>query len=120
MLSLSMLIRRVERLSQGETIIYEPGLNDLHKENLASGRLTFTTDAVGAIEKADAAFICVGTPMADDGAANLKYVQTVAETIGESMTQSMVVVTKSTVPVGTGDKVRAWVEAGQAKAGKAD
>jgi UDPglucose 6-dehydrogenase len=109
---------RVERLNQGETIIYEPGLNDLHKENLKSGRLTFTTDAVASVEKADAAFICVGTPMADNGAANLKYVQTVAETIGQHMTKSLVVVTKSTVPVGTGDKVRAWVESGQKQAGK--
>ena len=109
---------RVERLAAGETIIYEPGLNEMHRENLAAGRLSFTTDATTAIRGADAAFICVGTPMADDGAADLQYVQKVAQTIGAEMDESLVVVTKSTVPVGTGDKVRAWVRDGQEQVGK--
>ncbi|MDO8954527.1 MAG: UDP-glucose/GDP-mannose dehydrogenase family protein [Gammaproteobacteria bacterium] len=102
---------RVERLSQGESPIYEPGLTELLKKNIAEQRLQFTTDAAKAISDATLIFIAVGTPQADDGSANMNYVWNVAKTIGQHMSDYRVIINKSTVPVGTGDKVREIIQA---------
>ncbi len=100
---------KVARLRRGECPIYEPGLSELLEENVTHGRLTFSTVASEALEGAEAAFICVGTPMSDDGRANLQYVETAARDIGRAMSNYLVVVDKSTVPVGTADQVAGWV-----------
>jgi UDPglucose 6-dehydrogenase len=96
---------KIDGLTRNILPIYEPGLEDLVERNQASGRLRFTTDVSGAIAASEVAFIAVGTPPGEDGSADLKYVLAVAEQIGKSMTREMVVVTKSTVPVGTASKV---------------
>lgn len=97
---------KIARLKQGEIPIYEPGLETLVAENTAAGRLSFTTDAGQAVAHGTLQFIAVGTPPDEDGSADLKYVLKVAETIGRHMTDYRLVITKSTVPVGTSDKVR--------------
>jgi UDPglucose 6-dehydrogenase len=102
---------KIARLVAGEIPIYEPGLEPLVKKNVAEGRLRFSTDVAAAIAGAEIAFIAVGTPMGDDGAADLSAVWAVAETIGRAMTGPLVIVTKSTVPVGTADRVREIVGA---------
>ena len=99
--------KRVETLRRGECPFYEPGLAELVKINHAEGRLRFTTDAAEGVKHGQFQFIAVGTPPGEDGSADLKYVLQVANTIGEHMTEHRVVITKSTVPVGTCDKVRA-------------
>jgi UDPglucose 6-dehydrogenase len=99
--------RKVEGLKQGRIPIYEPGLEDIVRRNHAEGRLNFTTDAAEAVAHGRIVFIAVGTPPDEDGSADLKYVLAVAKTIAEHMEEAKVVVTKSTVPVGTADKVRA-------------
>jgi UDPglucose 6-dehydrogenase len=96
---------KIDGLKRNVLPIYEPGLEDLVERNQASGRLRFTTDVDAAIAAAEVAFIAVGTPPGEDGSADLKYVLAVAETIGRNMKREMVVVTKSTVPVGTAAKV---------------
>jgi UDPglucose 6-dehydrogenase len=101
---------KVEGLKQGRIPIYEPGLEDIVKKNHAEGRLNFTTDAAEAVAHGRIVFIAVGTPPDEDGSADLKYVLAVARTIGEHMEEAKVVVTKSTVPVGTADKVRAKLD----------
>ncbi len=103
-------VAKVDGLNQGVIPIYEPGLSPMVKENHASGRLNFTTDAVAAIQSCDVIFIAVGTPPDEDGSADLKYVLKVARTIGEHIHRPVIVVNKSTVPVGTADKVRAEIE----------
>ena len=100
---------KVDGLNNGVIPIYEPGLEPMVKANHAAGRLQFTTDAPRAIEHGDVVFIAVGTPPDEDGSADLKYVLAVARTIGQHMQRATVVVNKSTVPVGTADKVRATV-----------
>ncbi|MFG1497437.1 UDP-glucose/GDP-mannose dehydrogenase family protein [Saccharospirillum sp. HFRX-1] len=100
---------RVENLKQGRIPIYEPGLEPLVKENYQEGRLNFTTDAAEAVRHGDILFIAVGTPPDEDGSADLKYVLTVARTIAETMDDYKVVINKSTVPVGTADKVTAAI-----------
>ena len=100
---------RVATLRQGEVPFYEPGLHDLIKRNTKLERLHFTTSTAEAVAGAEIAFIAVGTPSADDGSADLSYVLEAAKQIGAAMTGFTVVVTKSTVPVGTADKVRAAV-----------
>ncbi|HET7563065.1 MAG TPA: UDP-glucose/GDP-mannose dehydrogenase family protein [Rhodanobacteraceae bacterium] len=97
---------KIARLEQGEMPIYEPGLEPLVVRNHAAGRLTFTTDAAKAVAHGDVIFIAVGTPPDEDGSADLKYVLAVARSIGENLTRYAVVVDKSTVPVGTADRVR--------------
>ncbi|TFH84977.1 UDP-glucose/GDP-mannose dehydrogenase family protein [Billgrantia azerbaijanica] len=97
---------RILRLEAGEIPIYEPGLEGLVKENVAAGRLQFTTDPTDAVAFGTLQFIAVGTPPDEDGSADLQYVLTVANTIGEEMYDYKVVVNKSTVPVGTADRVR--------------
>ena len=98
---------KVEALKQGQIPIYEPGLEPLVRENHQAGRLIFTTDAVAGVKHGDVQFIAVGTPPDEDGSADLKYVLAVAETIATHMDKHQVVIDKSTVPVGTADKVRA-------------
>jgi len=101
---------KIERLKKGEIPIYEPGLDDLVAQNVAAGRLNFTTEAAEAIAEADAVFIAVGTPSRrGDGHADLTYVYAAAEEIAQLMDGFTVVVTKSTVPVGTGDEVEAII-----------
>lgn len=97
---------KVDGLNQGVVPIYEPGLEPMVKANHAVGRLRFTTDAAQAIAHAEVVFIAVGTPPDEDGSADLQYVLAVARTIGEHIARPTVVVDKSTVPVGTADRVR--------------
>ena len=106
---------KVERLKRGEIPIFEPGLEAIVQRNHAGGRLDFTTDAAPAIAHAELIFIAVGTPPDEDGSADLQYVQAVARTIGRHLDHYAVVVNKSTVPVGTADRVREAV-AGELKA----
>ena len=103
--------RKVEMLKRGESPIFEPGLEELLKKNIAAGRLKFTTDAAEGVNHGLFQFIAVGTPPDEDGSADLKYVLAVAESIGTHMSEYRVVVTKSTVPVGTADKVKAKIDA---------
>ena len=98
---------KVARLRRGELPIYEPGLDDLVRDNVAAGRLTFTTNGSQAIAKADAVFIAVGTPPQEDGSADLRHVLSVARHIAANLQNFTVVVVKSTVPIGTCDKVAA-------------
>ncbi|WP_163323546.1 UDP-glucose dehydrogenase family protein [Draconibacterium mangrovi] len=97
---------KIEKLNNGIIPIYEPGLEDIYKKNVEKGRLEFTTDLGASIKDADAVFIAVGTPPDEDGSADLKYVLGVAREIGKNMDHYLVVVTKSTVPVGTSVKVK--------------
>ncbi|MEQ9407127.1 MAG: UDP-glucose/GDP-mannose dehydrogenase family protein [Fuerstiella sp.] len=103
--------KKVDLLNSGGIPIYEPGLTELVKRNVAVGRLTFTTDYAEAISGARCIFICVGTPQDEQGAADLKYVQSAAEQLAEYMMPGAVVICKSTVPVGTNRRVREWIEA---------
>lgn len=103
--------KKIEDLKQGIIPIYEPGLEDMTLENYKNKTLDFTTDASKAIKESKIAFIAVGTPMGEDGSADLKYVLEVAKTIGQSIEKYIVVVDKSTVPVGTAEKVRATIQA---------
>ena len=100
---------KVEALKAGRIPIYEPGLEDIVKKSHAEGRLNFTTSAAEGVAHGRVQFIAVGTPPDEDGSADLRYVLAVAATIAEHMTERKVVVTKSTVPVGTADKVRAKI-----------
>ena len=102
-------VDKIARLRDGEVTIYEPGLEEMVKRNLASGRLRFTTDPAEGVAFATLQFIAVGTPSDEDGSADLQYVLAVAETIGRHMREYKVVVDKSTVPVGTADRVRTTV-----------
>lgn len=102
---------KIERLKQGIVPIYEPGLEEMVLNNYKKKTLDFTTDAQKAIENAKIVFIAVGTPMGDDGSADLQYVLSVAKSIGTYMNRYMIVVDKSTVPVGTAEKVRAVIQA---------
>ncbi|PWV99324.1 UDPglucose 6-dehydrogenase [Paenibacillus cellulosilyticus] len=104
---------KIERLRQGRLHFHEPGLEDLIAKHVHSGRLLFTTDKETAIAGHDVIFICVGTPSRPDGSADLRYIQQVAEDIGYLMNGYKLVVTKSTVPVGTQEQVKAWIEAAQ-------
>ncbi|GAB2609319.1 UDP-glucose dehydrogenase family protein [Belliella aquatica] len=103
--------KKIEGLKKGIMPIYEPGLEEIVKRNYASGRLEFTTDLGAAIQGSEVAFIAVGTPPGEDGSADLKYVLAVADEIGNTMSDYIVVATKSTVPVTTGEKVRAAIKA---------
>jgi len=100
---------KVERLNRGEIPIFEPGLDELVEANRAAGRLRFTTEAAPAIAHGEVVFIAVGTPPDEDGSADLRHVLAVAATIGRHIGGYTVVVNKSTVPVGTADRVRAAI-----------
>ena len=102
---------KVEGLNRGVIPIYEPGLESMVRANHAAGRLRFSTDAAMGIGHGEVLFIAVGTPPDEDGSADLQYVQAVAETIGRHLQRPAVVVDKSTVPVGTADKVREAIAA---------
>jgi UDPglucose 6-dehydrogenase len=102
---------KIGRLTKGEIPIYEPGLQPLVVRNQAEGRLKFTTDVGEAVRASEVVFIAVGTPQDEDGSADLTHVLAVAATIGANMNAPKLVVTKSTVPVGTADKVRAAIAA---------
>lgn len=111
---------KVERLKQGIIPIYEPGLESLVRENHAAGRLDFTTDAAAAVQHGEVQFIAVGTPPDEDGSADLQYVLSVAETIARHMESRQIIIDKSTVPVGTADKVGARVAEVLAQRGRED
>jgi UDPglucose 6-dehydrogenase len=102
---------KVERLRQGVIPIFEPGLDAIVRRNHAEGRLDFTTDAATAIAHGELIFIAVGTPPDEDGSADLSYVLAVARSVGQHLDRYAVVVNKSTVPVGTADRVRETVAA---------
>jgi UDPglucose 6-dehydrogenase len=102
--------QKIDNLNRGILPIYEPGLEEIVARNVAAGRLYFSTNLAESIREADVAFIAVGTPPGDDGSADLKYVLAVARAIGENLNDYCVVVTKSTVPVGTAAKVRREIE----------
>src|SRR5262245_53387506 len=97
---------KIEALRRGQVPIYEPGLEELIRRNVTEGRLTFTTDLADAVRRSHVCFVAVGTPSSDDGAADLSAVYGVAREIGRAMTGYRIVVTKSTVPVGTHVRVR--------------
>ncbi len=97
---------RIAKLKQGIMPIYEPGLKELVDRNVKEGRLEFTTDQKKGIIGADVIFICVGTPPKEDGSSNLEYIEAVAASIGKLMEGYVIVATKSTVPVGTNERIR--------------
>lgn len=101
---------KIEKLKQGIIPIYEPGLSGIVQGNYEAGRLKFTTDIREALQQADICFIAVGTPMGEDGSADLRYVLEVAGEIGQYMVRHMYVIDKSTVPVGTAGKVRGAIQ----------
>lgn len=102
---------KIERLRANDIPIYEPGLEPLIRSNQAQGRLSFTTDVAEAVRVSQVVFIAVGTPPGEDGSADLQHVLEVARTIGRNMNTSKIVITKSTVPVGTAGKVRSTIAA---------
>ena len=102
---------KIRALQNGQIPIYEPGLDELVLKNTKAGRLKFTTDLASVLNEQEIVFSAVGTPPDEDGSADLNYVLQVAKTIGENMNKYMVVVTKSTVPVGTARKVRHAIQA---------
>jgi UDPglucose 6-dehydrogenase len=103
-------VDKIQGLQKGIIPIYEPGLEPLVERNLQQGRLTFTTDVTHAVRESEIIFIAVGTPPGEDGSADLQHVLAVAKTIGRSMEDEKIVITKSTVPVGTADLVRAAIQ----------
>lgn len=101
---------KIQKLKDGIMPIYEPGLEDLVKRNVEAGRLKFTTDLVSCLDDVEIVFSAVGTPPDEDGSADLSYVLEVARTVGRNIKKHIVLVTKSTVPVGTAKKVRAVIQ----------
>ena len=101
---------KIEKLNKGVIPIFEPGLETLILKNVKNNNLLFTTDMSEALQNSEIAFIAVGTPMGDDGSADLQYVLAVAKSIGQSMQKRLIVVDKSTVPIGTADKVKATIQ----------
>ena len=110
--------KKVELLRQGHVSIFEPGLSSLVREGLDSNRLHFTSDEKLAVQHGRVAFIAVGTPSSDDGSADLKYVLSVGDAVARHREQPLILVEKSTVPVGTGDTLRAHIQAALDKAGR--
>jgi UDPglucose 6-dehydrogenase len=102
--------RKVAMLQRGESPIFEPGLEDMLRRNLAAKRISFTTDPVEGVKHGLFQFIAVGTPPDEDGSADLRYVLAVAESIGRNLSEYRIVVTKSTVPVGTADRVKQKID----------
>ncbi|MBI1969652.1 UDP-glucose/GDP-mannose dehydrogenase family protein, partial [Candidatus Woesearchaeota archaeon] len=100
---------KIEKLKKGIVPIYEPGLSDLIKRNVRERRLSFTTDMKKAVQEPGVIFIAVGTPSAEDGSVDLRYVESAAKEIGKYMNGYKVIVDKSTVPVGTAEKVKQWI-----------
>lgn len=110
--------KKIKLLEKGVTPIFELGLNEKVERNINEGRLKFTTDLKKAVDESDLLFICVGTPSKKDGSVNLDYVFSVAKTIGQYMDSKKIIVDKSTVPVGTADKVKAIITDELAKRNK--
>ena len=108
---------KIEQLKNGVIPIYEPGLDELVHKNYKNGRLHFTTDLTEVLDDVDVLFSAVGTPPDEDGSADLKYVLDVARTVGKNMKKYVLVVTKSTVPVGTADKIKHAIADEQSKRG---
>ena len=102
---------KIERLGRGEIPLYEPGLEPMVRHNLQEERLRFTTDVAGSVRGSQIVFIAVGTPPGEDGSADLQHVLAVADTVGRAMNGETIVITKSTVPVGTAAKVRQAIAA---------
>jgi UDPglucose 6-dehydrogenase len=109
---------KIEKLRQGVIPIYEQGLDAIIERNAASGRLQFTTDFASAVTRSDAVFVAVGTPPAEDGGADMSYVEQAVRSIGKCIREYTVIVDKSTVPVGAGRQVKAWVLEELAKRGE--
>ncbi len=107
--------KRIQNLNKGIMPIYEPGLDELVKRNVKAGRLSFTTSYADAMKDAEYAFIAVGTPSADNGEADLKYVEAAAKSIAATMSAPLIIINKSTVPIGTGDWVADIVTKAQPK-----
>jgi UDPglucose 6-dehydrogenase len=105
--------RRIENLKNGIMPIYEPGLEELVRRNVRAGRLSFTTSYAEALKDTEYAFIAVGTPSGDNGEADLKYVEAAAKSIAANMSGPLIIINKSTVPIGTGDWVAEIVKAAQ-------
>lgn len=105
--------KKIDMLKQGHMPIYEPGLAEMVERNVKAGRLRFTTSYEEALKDAEFAFICVGTPEGVDGEADLKYVRSAAESIARTMDHPLIIINKSTVPVGTGDWVADIVRSSQ-------
>jgi len=103
-------IKKIENLKNGILPIFEPGLEPMVLKNVERGTLQFTTNLEDALSNAEIVFIAVGTPMGDDGSADLRYVLNVAQDIGKLMQKRLIIVDKSTVPVGTADKVKATIQ----------
>ena len=101
---------KIDKLEEGVMPIYEPGLEDVVERNVKAGRLKFSTDLEGTVRDSLVVFIAVGTPQGDDGRADLSFVRDVAKTIAENLNSYKVVVTKSTVPAGTGKMIRGIIE----------
>ena len=101
---------KIEKLNQGVVPIFEPGLEKMILKNIKNQNLFFTTKIDQALQNSDIAFIAVGTPMGNDGSADLQYVLSVAKSIGQNMIKTLIVVDKSTVPVGTADKVKSTIQ----------
>jgi UDPglucose 6-dehydrogenase len=101
--------KKIAMLSEGKVPIYEPGLEEMVRRNAAEQRLSFTTDLSAAVKKSSIIFVAVGTPQESTGRANLEYVRVTAKGIAKAMDSFKIIVTKSTVPVGTADQIRRWV-----------
>ena len=101
---------KIEKLNKGIIPIFEPGLEQMVLKNVKNKNLFFTTELKEALQNSEIAFIAVGTPMGDDGSADLQYVLAVAKSIGQSMEKRLIIVDKSTVPIGTADKVKATIQ----------
>ena len=110
---LDLDIQKINALKAGTLHFYEPGLEELLVKHVKEGHISFTNDPKTAVEEHDVIFICVGTPQDADGRADLKYVKSVAQSIGTYMNTYKVIVDKSTVPVGTADKVTNWIQVAQ-------
>lgn len=110
--------QKIQSLLNGEIPIYEPGLEDMVKKNVAAGRMRFTTDLTACLDDVEIVFSAVGTPPDEDGSADLKYVLAVAKTFGQHVKKYTILVTKSTVPVGTAQKVKAAIQAELDKRGE--
>ncbi|MBA3320693.1 MAG: UDP-glucose/GDP-mannose dehydrogenase family protein, partial [Pyrinomonadaceae bacterium] len=106
---------KIKRLEEGQLPIYEPGLDQIVSRNVQAGRLSFTTDLHSAVEQALVIFLAVGTPPKEDGSADLRYVDDAARSIAKAMNGYKVIVTKSTVPVGTGEHLRSLIKEHQQK-----
>ena len=102
--------KKIENLKKGIIPIYEPGLEPMVQRNIRNNTLRFSTELAGHLDQCDIAFIAVGTPMGEDGSADLQYVLAVAREIGKQMTHPLIIVDKSTVPVGTADMVNEAIE----------